>query len=104
MLDFSVIDYRHVVFPDADSGYGVAVNFSPNQPIQVQVPPIRWHLSPEESECVQWLFGKVGLRLEDYRPETVKRRLAACMRALRVGSMARCDRSYRVIRTFFAPQ
>jgi chemotaxis methyl-accepting protein methylase len=87
MLGSSVIDYRHVVFPDADAGYGVPVNFSPTQPIQVQIPPINRSLSPDESECVQWLFGKVGLRLEDYRPETVKRRLPACTRALRVGSM-----------------
>ena len=87
MLDFSVADYRHVVFPDADAGRRVPVNFSPTQAIQIQVPSTNRGLSHDESECIQWLLGRAGLRLADYRPETVKRRLPACMRALRVGSM-----------------
>lgn len=81
--------YRHVVFPDAPEPNGRAVNFLP--------PAAEWDrnavreedLTSDEQASVGKLFEQAGLRLDDYRLETLKRRIPACLRALRVDSASR---------------
>jgi chemotaxis methyl-accepting protein methylase len=45
-------------------------------------------LSADEESLLRWLFDQAGLTLRDYRTETLKRRLGACLRALRASSVA----------------
>lgn len=75
---------RHVVFPDSRAGLHPVVNYapSPHKPASVET------LSIDEQDGARWLFAQAGLNLDDYRAETVKRRMAACLRALRVKSPA----------------
>ena len=85
--------YRHVVFPDSCEGGGRPVNFSEGAldhgPAYPPLAPASGpELSSDESACLRWLFEQAGLDLNDYRPETIKRRMPACLRALRVGSPA----------------
>jgi len=48
---------------------------------------------PGESQLFcQWLFEKVGLDARAYRPETMLRRLPACLRELRVRTLAQARR------------
>ena len=82
------MSYRHVVFPDLASEGGHALNFTP--PLTTPVIP---ELSDEERSgdeyaCIRWLFERAGLRADDYRRETIKRRMTACQRALRVETPA----------------
>jgi len=46
------------------------------------------HLSADEYDCLESLFQQAGLDIDDYRFETIKRRIPACIRALRVGSLS----------------
>src|SRR5947207_5291204 len=45
-------------------------------------------LEPEEESFVRWLFRRAGLDARQYRPETLRRRLEACLRAIRAASVA----------------
>jgi chemotaxis methyl-accepting protein methylase len=82
------ISYRHVVFPDLASEGGRALNFTP--PLaQPSIPELSDdELSGDEHDCIRWLFERAGLRADDYRRETIKRRMPACLRALRVETPA----------------
>jgi chemotaxis methyl-accepting protein methylase len=42
---------------------------------------------------VRWLFGRSGLPIDQYRPTALHRRLAACLRALRVSNTADAQRA-----------
>lgn len=75
---------RHVVFPDSRAGWHPIVNYAAGP----RKPAVLEQLSHEEQECARWLFARAGLNVDDYRAETVKRRLAACLRALRVQAPA----------------
>lgn len=44
--------------------------------------------SKETEPFLRWLFAQGGLRAEHYRPETLNRRLLACLRFLRVDTTA----------------
>ena len=46
------------------------------------------HLSADEYEKCRDLFHGAGLNIDDYRFETIKRRIPACLRAVRVDSLA----------------
>jgi len=82
------ISYRHVVFPDRTGGRSGAVNFtSLDQTSLAETSPDE-HLSADEYECVRDLFHAAGLNIDDYRFETIKRRIPACLRAVRVDSLA----------------
>jgi chemotaxis protein methyltransferase CheR len=83
-LSIRPIADRHVVFPDLRAGWHPIVNYAPipGKPASVE------SLSTDELESARWLFAQAGLNLDDYRNETVKRRMAACLRALRVASPA----------------
>jgi chemotaxis methyl-accepting protein methylase len=45
-------------------------------------------LAADEEQFVNWLFEQGGLDARAYRPETLRRRLPACLRALRAASVA----------------
>lgn len=46
------------------------------------------HLEADEQRFVDWLFALGGLNARAYRPETLRRRLPACLRGLRAASVA----------------
>ena len=85
-LSATPIEYRHVVFPGdpADSGCAVDLGIRPADRL---TPAPNNELSEDEYACAAWLFKKAGLQLSDYRPETIKRRLPAAMRAVRMNSL-----------------
>ncbi len=83
-LSPSPIAYRHVVFPDTLADREPAIDrLAPPRPRSLPPHPDR-NLSSSEQDCLRRLFGLAGLDLDDYRPETIKRRIPACLRALRV--------------------
>lgn len=77
--------YRHVVFPEASDGSGRVLNLAPES-AERALPAHEPELTRDEHACVRWLFRRAGLDLDDYRPETIKRRIPACLRVLRVES------------------
>lgn len=86
-LAFTPMAYRHVVFPDAAEGNGRALNLSPHLPDSLPTLREEAELPASEYASVQWLFERAGLELSDYRPETLRRRLSSCLRALRANSL-----------------
>ena len=88
-LSLRPIAYRHVIFPDMFEESGRALNLTPPRVDEIVPPAGSDRLSPDELDCVRWLFEQGGLEFDDYRPETIKRRIPACLRALRVESAAR---------------
>src|SRR5690349_22716917 len=83
------VRFRHVVFPDRVVGYGRAVDLAP-VPDDADAPAARRQapaLSEDEASFLSGLFARVGLSLRHYKPETLQRRLPACLRALRAASV-----------------
>lgn len=89
------VRFRHVVFPDSVGGYGRAMNVAPRLhhpeagPNSAAPPPSRPapRLSADEESFLCGLFARVGLSARQYKPETLHRRLPACLRALRASSV-----------------
>ena len=84
--------FRHVVFPDATGGYGRAVDVAPPPPPAESgggAPRASGPepLSPEAESFLRWLLARCGLDLRHYKPETLRRRLPPCLRALRARSV-----------------
>ena len=87
--------FRHVVFPDGVRRYGRAVDAAP-----VTVEPYRAGGSsghdarpvlPPSADAESFLrcvFAHAGVGMRHYKPETLHRRLPACLRALRAASFA----------------
>jgi len=75
------ISYRHVVFPGAPEPAREAFNFTP---VPIVLSPSATELGEDEQDLVRWIFSEAKLRCVDYRPETIKRRIPACLRALRL--------------------
>lgn len=84
--------FRHIVFPRERSRRKRVVNFAS---------PGDAHQPAADSDVVagdgnpaffQWLFQQVGLDARHYRAETLRRRLPACLRVLRVRSAAEARR------------
>jgi chemotaxis protein methyltransferase CheR len=82
--------FRHVVFPDSVGGYGRAVNLAP--PRHVDAEAARrgpaGPMAPEVESFLRWLLSRAGLSLHRYKPETLLRRLPACLRAVRAATPA----------------
>jgi chemotaxis protein methyltransferase CheR len=78
--------YRHVTFADALHPVGRAVDLGPwrPDPVAVDEPPVA---TLEEQAFLRWLFRLRRLHATYYRDETLQRRLPACLRALRAGSL-----------------
>jgi chemotaxis methyl-accepting protein methylase len=88
--------YRHIVFPTAPRR---PLNLGVWQPV---VPANRLTAGGRtclNDDCndsfISWLFAEAGLRAGHYRPESLKRRMPACLRALRVETT---DDARRVLR------
>lgn len=76
--------YRHVVFPSAFPPRLAPQNHAPG----VATPTgIREAEPTEDDAFVRWVFERCGLNSSDYRPQTLRRRVGACLRALRVASV-----------------
>lgn len=83
--------FRHVVFPEIVGRYGGAVDVAPPDAPALRhahgaaagVPP----LGPDETAFLSGLFRRVGLHVAGYKPETLARRLPACLRAVRAPSL-----------------
>jgi chemotaxis methyl-accepting protein methylase len=79
--------FRHVAFA---SGLGArrAINFGAVAAgPEDQHPLAAGKLSGDESIFLRWLFRRAGLDVRHYRAETLQRRLAACLRALRASDV-----------------
>src|SRR5688500_14040765 len=86
--------YRNVVFADAarvpDRPARPAATVEPSSaPFSTAAEADRPALSGDDEALVRWIFRQSGLDLRHYRPETLKRRVPACLRALRVDSPQR---------------
>ena len=80
--------FRHVVF--RQTGRRRAVNLAP-RPSENRLSLLHARqpcLSPVEERFVRWLFEKGGVDARAYRPETLRRRLPACLRMLRASAVA----------------
>lgn len=79
--------FRHVVFPDGVGGYGRALNVTPPVPAADgrAVRPSA-SLTPDADSLLRLLFSRAGIGLRHYKPETLARRLPACLRALRAST------------------
>ncbi|HMB96618.1 MAG TPA: hypothetical protein VKK61_11310, partial [Tepidisphaeraceae bacterium] len=90
MLSFSTqtppkkASYRHVVFVDPAHPPRMPVNFSPPQ---IDQPRSLGSLTPQEFSFITWLFNRAGLRIRQYRQETLARRLPACLRMVHARSI-----------------
>jgi chemotaxis methyl-accepting protein methylase len=77
---------RHVVFPSARRK-PAARNLSPRpDPPNPELPGADPPPPAVADPFVAWLFGQAGISAADYRPTTLRRRLPACLRALRARS------------------
>lgn len=92
------MDYRHLVFPDLSQSR-LALNLAPSSRDPADAAPadgsfrlaVPDALDPAEAEFVNWLLRQGGLDVNDYRPESLRRRLPACLRVLGVQSVARAQ-------------
>jgi chemotaxis methyl-accepting protein methylase len=84
--------YRHIVFADALNGAARVIDFCAAElPYSHEIAAaadLPATLSDEERAFVHWLFRQAGLSAGNYREETLRRRLAACLRAVRASSLA----------------
>jgi chemotaxis protein methyltransferase CheR len=84
--------FRHVVFPDEAGRRRKAVNLAAEG--VPEPPPLpEWDPPGENAAFVHWLFAQAGLDARAYRPETLHRRLSACLRGLRARSVAEARRA-----------
>ena len=86
--------FRHVVFPDSAGGYGRALNLAPPRRFDAETLPrtgpdgAPLAMTPEARAFLRWLLSRARLDSDHYKPETLLRRLPACLRAIRAISPA----------------
>jgi chemotaxis methyl-accepting protein methylase len=80
--------FRHVVFSGELRRRKAAINLGASHDGVPSVPETKQNLSQENAAFVQWLFRQANLNAGHYRPETLQRRLPACLRALRARSVS----------------
>jgi chemotaxis methyl-accepting protein methylase len=108
--------FTHVVFPDTPGGSRRVIDFTApggSRLVAVRelarrrsvhgVPPAVDSATPrhpadetlsyEERSFLDWIFSGAGLDFSLYRPESLRRRLPACLRALRVPSVRKARRA-----------
>jgi chemotaxis methyl-accepting protein methylase len=83
---FLSAQFRHVVFPGRVRRRKPALDLGVRGRVLPAPPRPEPSLSRDGNAFVRWLFDQGGLDARLYRPETLQRRLPACLRALRVGS------------------
>lgn len=64
------------------------VDFAPQQPSTRAQWSEQNSLRADQEAFMRWLFSQAGLRASSYRAETLRRRLPACLRALRADTCA----------------
>jgi chemotaxis protein methyltransferase CheR len=82
---------RHVVFPVEGSLIGKAVDFA----VPARLPAASaadFSLPDAAAEFIRWLLRQIDVDFEHYRPETLARRLTACLRSLRVATVEEARR------------
>jgi chemotaxis protein methyltransferase CheR len=80
-------NFDHVVFPDLmPAGIRHVINFAPTA-VQYSRPCSEVIFSDEDDACLRWFFQQAGLRVEDYRAESLRRRIASLLRYLEAGSL-----------------
>ena len=80
--------FSHVVFPRQQKRRRSVDLGPPNAKSRRTATPIAPPLDEASARFVAWLFGRAGIDWRSYRPEPLRRRLPACLRALRVRSVA----------------
>jgi chemotaxis methyl-accepting protein methylase len=81
--------FRHVTFADAIRGSSRAINFATPRTFAIEHADDGVPLEPDEDSFVKWLFREASADARFYREETLRRRLPACLRLLRVNSVSR---------------
>jgi chemotaxis methyl-accepting protein methylase len=79
--------YRHVVFTSPAGSVGRIVNLTPQPIEQPQKRDDHPQLSDDEESFIRSLFACAGLNADAYRHESLRRRLKACLRAVRATSV-----------------
>jgi chemotaxis methyl-accepting protein methylase len=77
--------FRHIVFPREESRRKL-VNFGPPEVVFPAFEPSERNPPGDEASFLAWLFGNVGLDSRQYRTETLRRRIPACLRTIRADS------------------
>jgi chemotaxis methyl-accepting protein methylase len=80
--------YQHVVFPGEPTRRPTALDVAASSSDMLPVVEMAFSLPQENAAFLSWLFRRAGLDVHLYRPETLQRRLPACLRALRVRTPA----------------
>src|SRR6186713_269359 len=78
--------YRHVVFPEPrpwPAGFAVRGAIATSRPAGGDATGVELPMNREEQAFVAWLFASAGLDASRYKPETLQRRLPACLRSVR---------------------
>jgi chemotaxis methyl-accepting protein methylase len=91
----SLQKYRHVTFADAIRGSNRATNHALHRYFTPEETDIVVPLEPDEDSFVRWLFREAKLDARHYREETLRRRLPACLRFLRVSSIQQARTALR---------
>lgn len=82
----SVNPFRHLVFPGEAARRKKVINFAPHADERPSA-TAEVTLHAEEAAFIDWLFAQAGLDAGAYRPQSLGRRLAACLRGLRAHSV-----------------
>src|SRR5690242_9738567 len=82
------VSYRHVVFPNRTDCHNAPVDFASASQRPTAEPFADDQLSADDRDCVRFLFDAAGLNVDDYRFETIKRRIPSCLRAMRLESLS----------------
>ena len=82
------VDLRHVTFPTTPRAYDRPLNFAPATP-GGHAPPPSADAGEHEPSFGDWLFRRAGLDPACYKPDSLARRVPACLRALGVDATSR---------------
>ena len=97
--------FRHVVFADP-------LNFRRSRPVDFSpgtgrgagdAPDEHESLGSEEHTFLRWLLDQAGVDVAHYRPETLARRVPACLRELRAASVSHARASIERNRALLEP-
>ena len=85
--------YRHVVFTGPYGSTARLVNLAPPTVSVEEAPTGNDRLTEEEHAFIRSLFACAGLDANSYRAESLRRRLQACLRAVRASSILEARRA-----------
>jgi chemotaxis protein methyltransferase CheR len=86
----AALRFQHIVFAERAAGRGAAVNLAPSAEFESlfdsQCDDPIFEESRDDDLLLRWLLRRGGLDASKYRPETLRRRVPACLRAIRANS------------------